>query len=82
MEVRFTYTARDDLRRLPYDVQKRIAKKMRFYAAQKDPLRFAKRLVDSREGEFRFRIGEYRVVFDVARDTIFVLKISKRDRAY
>lgn len=35
MEIHYTYKARDELARLPKDIQKRIAKKMRFYSSQK-----------------------------------------------
>ena len=55
---------------------------MRFYASQENPLTFAQRLVDVREGQFRFRIGDYRVIFDVAKDSIYVLKIAKRSDVY
>ena len=55
---------------------------MRFYIEQGQPLKFAKRLTDYREGEFRFRIGYYRVVFDVKDNTIYIIKIDKRDQAY
>ncbi len=82
MEIRYTYKAADDLRKLPFDVQKRIAAKMRFYAEQSDPLKFAKRLQNREEGEFGFRIGDYRIIFDAVRGAIFVLKIGKRDSVY
>jgi len=55
---------------------------MRFFAAYKDPLKFAERLTDYLEGSFRFRIGDYRVAFDVVKGDIYVLKIKKRDKAY
>ena len=61
---------------------KRIAYKMRFYAVQENPLRFAEKLTEPREGEFRFRVGDYRIIFDVVSNKIFVLKIKKRDEAY
>ena len=67
---------------LPKSVQKRIAEKMRFYGRQEDPLKFAKRLTDYREGEYRFRIGKYRLTFDVKNNAIHILKIEKRDKAY
>ena len=67
---------------LPTAIQKRIAKKMRFYVDQKDPLRFAKRLTEPREGEFRFRVGDYRIIFDVVDKKIFVLAVKRRDDAY
>ena len=55
---------------------------MCFYAKQENPLKFAKRLTDYREGEFRFRIGIYRLIFDVKRGAIYILKIDKRDSIY
>lgn len=55
---------------------------MIFFSEQSDPLKFAKRLVDIKEGEYRFRIGDWRVIFDVIDDKIFVLKIAKRDKVY
>ena len=82
MEIHYTYRVADDLRKLPRTVQKRIAVKMRFYVKQSDPLAFAKRIQNIDEGEFRFRIGDYRVIFDCFRATIFVLRIVRRDKAY
>ena len=82
MEIHYTYRAADDLRKLPRIVQKRIAIKMRFYAKQSDPLAFAKRIQNPDEGQFRFRVGDHRVIFDVIRATIFVLRIVRRDKAY
>ncbi len=82
MEIFYTHKAAEQFKNLPRTVQKRIAIKMRFYVKQKDPLKFAKHLVDYREGDFRFRVGAYRLIFDVDRDTIYILKVEKRDRAY
>jgi mRNA interferase RelE/StbE len=82
MEIYYTRKSAGELKNLPDSVKKRIIDKMRFYAAQKNPLKFAKRLVDYNEGEYRFRIGDYRVIFDVRDDIIYVLKIDKRDKVY
>jgi len=82
MEIHYTYKAAGNLEKLPKEIQKRIVKKMRFYATQSDPLQFAERLIEPREGGFRFRIGDYRAVFDVVSKKIFVLAIKKRDKAY
>ena len=82
MKIFYTHRAAEELKSLSKQVQKRIVTKMRFYANQEDPLVFGKRLVDVREGQFRFRIGGYRVVFDVAKDSIYVLKIGKRSEIY
>ena len=82
MKFSYTHKAVRDLENLPLIAQKRIAKKMRFYAEQKNPLKFAERLTEPREGEFRFRIGDYRVIFDTIKSQIVVLAIRKRDKAY
>lgn len=82
MRIHYTYKAAKDLENLPFASQKRIAKKMRFYAEQNDPMKFAEHLTEPREGEFRFRVGDYRVIFDVAKNKIIVLTIRKRDEAY
>lgn len=82
MKIFYTHRATNQLKKLPRLIQERIAEKMRFYSEQEDPLRFARRLVDKGEGEFRFRIGNYRVAFDIKKGDIYVVKIKKRDKAY
>jgi len=82
MKIFYTHGAAEELKSLSKPDQKRIVSKMRFYAGQENPLTFAKRLVDVRGGQFRYRIGDYRVIFDVARDSIYVLKIAKRSDIY
>ena len=82
MKIFYTHKAGKQLKTFPRAIQKRIIKKMRFYADQNNPLEFAEHLTDRREGEFRFRIGDYRVIFDVKRNNIYILKIGKRDKIY
>ena len=82
MKVFYADRAAKQLENLSCSDQGRIVVKMRFYAFQTDPLKFAKCLSDEREGRFRFRIGDHRVVFDVKNDTIYVLKIGKRESVY
>lgn len=82
MEIFYTYKAAKQLENLSLSIQKRIAEKMRFYAKQKDPLKFAKHLTDYREGEFRFRIGMHRATFDVRRNIIYILNVKARDKSY
>lgn len=82
MEIRYTLRAQKDLETFSREVQRRIVIKMRFYSSQKDSLKFAKRLTNPTEGQFRFRIGDCRLVFDVIAGTIYILKILRRDKAY
>lgn len=82
MEIIYLPKAAKDLKGLPLDIQKRIANKMRFYGSSQNPLKHAKKLIFYELGEFRFRVGDYRVIFDVKKNTIYVLKIQKRDDVY
>ena len=82
MRIEFTPHSIRDLHRLPRSIQIRIAEKIRFFSKQDNPLKFAERLSKPALGSFRFRIGDYRVVFDLMDGTIFVLKIAKRDEVY
>jgi mRNA interferase RelE/StbE len=72
--------AREQLRKLPRSVQSRIIKKVLFYAAQPNPLSFAKPLTGY--NAYRFRIGDYRAIFETADDTISILRIVKHEGAY
>lgn len=82
MEIRYTRKAEEQFRKLSRDVQQRIAKKMRFFSEQADPLKFAKRLTDTDDGVYRFRIGRWRVRFDIVYKTIYVVKVAIRDKSY
>jgi mRNA interferase RelE/StbE len=85
---RFEYTknAARDLRQLDRQVSKRILKKMDFFSKQEDPLKFATKLTDPSLGEYRFRVGDYRVLFDIDKDgnvkILMVLSIKHRREAY
>ena len=75
--------AAEDLNSLPKSVQKRIIQKMRFFISQDDPVKFAKKLKRPKRGQYRFRIGDHRVIFDVGQGKeIIILKIAKRDEIY
>lgn len=79
-EVILTRRAQDDLRRLDRFVQKRIVKKLQFFA--KDPFGYSEKLIDSSLGNYRFRIGSYRAIFDVDGNKIIVLRIGHRREIY
>ena len=47
-----------------------------------DPLKHAEKLTESRMGEYRFRIGNYSVIFDVEGNEIVVLRVGHRKDIY
>lgn len=78
----FTPQALKQIKKLPENIQKRIIKKLDLYCT-KDPFQFADSLIDSRLGNYRFRIGDYRVIFDrLSANSILVLKVGHRREIY
>jgi len=82
MEIIFTHSAFLQLKELDRKIKKRILNKLKFFASQKNPLQFAESLRDRRFGQFRFRIGDYRVIFDVEKEKIIILKVGHRKDIY
>ena len=79
-ELVYTRRAVKDIQRLDADSKERIRKTLLRY--KQSPLVYADRLTDSRLGTYRFRIGDYRVVFDVEGNEIVVLKVGHRREIY
>lgn len=78
----FKQQAKKDLDSLEKQIRVRILKKLAFYFSQKDPIKFADTLTDSRIGQFRFRIGDFRVIFDHQQGKVIVLTIGHRKDIY
>jgi len=81
-----TKKGRDDLSSIEKEDQKRIANKLRFYLSSDNPLIHAKKLKNSRLGTYRFRIGDYRAIFDIDKKgnitILLILRIKNRKDAY
>ena len=82
MIYRLSYTRRAerDIKKLEPKTKDRIGKALLRYT--KEPLRFAEKLSDPILGEYRFRIGDYRVVFDLGGDEIIILRVGHRREIY
>lgn len=81
-DYEFTVGGFKQLARLPKPIQRQIIKKLDFLVSLHEPLRFANRLINSDIGTYRFRIGDYRVVFDLEEETIVILAIGHRKDIY
>lgn len=78
----FKKKAVKEIDKLPSKIRKRILEKLKFYSLQKNPLKFAEKLKDRRFGEYRYRVGDYRILFDVEAKKIIILKIGHRKDIY
>ncbi|MFA4918854.1 MAG: type II toxin-antitoxin system RelE/ParE family toxin [Thermodesulfovibrionales bacterium] len=79
-KVVITHNALKDINNLTQDVKKRIASKIKEYS--NDPIHYSRKLTDPKIGSYRFRIGDYRVIFDIEDETIIVLRVGHRKDIY
>ena len=81
-----TKKAKNDFISLEKKVQKKIANKLRFFIAGNHPMKYAKKLKDNRLGSYRFRIGDYRTIFDVDKNgnihLLIILRVKHRKEIY
>lgn len=82
MNYLFRPSADKQFAKLDPQTQSTIVKKLSFFASTPNPLFFAKRMTRFDAGQYRFRIGDYRVTFDVQEQTIVVLAIGHRSEIY
>lgn len=78
----FKLQAYKDLQKLPKEIQKRIVKKLDYFISVENPLVFADSLVNFEIGQYRFRIGDYRIIFDIDDEKIIILTLGHRREIY
>ncbi len=85
-ELRWTIDAVRDLQTLDRKTADRITKKVAWFVHQSDPLRHAEPLLGAYKGVFRFRVGDYRVLFEKDErgnyHVLIVLRVKHRRHAY
>lgn len=82
MDYYFKPSAVKDIKRLPKPVQRRIIHKLDYYTKQINPLKFAEALKYKEIGSYRYRIGDYRVIFDVLNNKLVILAVGHRREIY
>lgn len=79
-ELRYTKRAREDIDRLDSVAKKRLEKKLAML--RDEPFKLSKKLHDSSLGTYRYRLGDYRVVFDIDGHDIVILRVGHRREIY
>lgn len=81
-DYQFTKTSLKRFQKLPKDIQIRIIEKLDYFCSREDPLSFAEILTRSNLGSYRFRIGDYRVAFDVEGENFVIHGVDHRKDIY
>ena len=79
-ELVYTRRAAKDIQKLDAPTRKRIGKALIKF--KESPLDFADKLRGEALGSYRFRVGDYRIVFDLEGRDIVVLRVGHRREIY
>lgn len=71
-----------DIQKLPKYLQKRLKVKIEWFVAQDNPLTFASTLTKPADAQYGFRVGTYRILFDIEDTNIIILHIQHRKDVY
>lgn len=76
----YTHRAERDIAGVDLQIRRRLSRTLLRFST--DPLRHAERLTFSETGTYRFRIGDYRVIFDLHGEEIVILRVGHRREIY
>ncbi len=79
-KVVLTKRSLKDLESIDRYMQNRIAVKLKEYS--KEPQKYGKKLINHKIGTYRFKIGDYRVIFDIDNNNLIILRIGHRKSIY
>lgn len=79
-QLLYTKSVFDDIKKLDLVVKKKIKNKIEKFST--NPVLNAKKLINSSIGTYRWRIGNYRIVFDIDKNNIVILRIGHRREIY
>ncbi len=78
----FTKSAKKDVELLELSVKRQLYKKLMHMRTLSNISAITKKLHNSDLGEYRLRIGNYRLIFDLDKSMIVVLRVQHRKDIY
>lgn len=80
-KIKISSDARKDIKKLEKPELKKLDKAIMMLS--NTPFQpQTKKLTDFPYGEYRYRIGDHRIIFDIYSDTILILRIQHRKEVY
>lgn len=81
-KVLLTAQAKKDVAKLSVTIKRQLYKKLVYFASLDDIKTAAKKLNNYDAGEYRLRVGNFRIILDLDRYTLVVLRIQHRKDIY
>lgn len=82
MRLVYKRPAVKEIRKLSPQIQKRLKAKLEWFADKAYPLNFAESLTKPADAQYRFRVGSYRILFDVEDQDLVILYVQHRKQVY
>jgi mRNA interferase RelE/StbE len=79
-ELIYTRRAKRDIKRLDEETKLRIKKQLEFLL--KSPLTYAEKLTNSTLGDYHFRVGDFRIIFDIDENNMVILRVGHMREIY
>jgi len=76
----YTRKAEKDIKKFDSSIKSRIGNAL--LKLQDNPLLYSEKLSDPALGTYKFRIGDYRVIFDIEGNDVVILRIGHRREIY
>ena len=76
----YTRRAEKDIKKLDSSIKGRIGNAL--LKLQDNPLLYSEKLSDPALGTYKFRIGDYRVIFDIEGNDVVILRVGHRREIY
>ncbi len=76
----YTRRAEKDIKKLDSSIKGRIGNALLKF--QDNPLLYSDKLSDPALGTYKFRIGDYRVIFDIEGNDVVILRVGHRREIY
>jgi mRNA interferase RelE/StbE len=76
----YTRTAGKDIQKINVATRKKLGLKLK--KLETNPLGLSKKLSNSPIGHYRYRIGDYRIIFNIVGQTIVILRVRHRREVY
>jgi len=79
-KIIITQKAFTDINKLDFVIKKKIKSKL--LHLQSAPKKLSRSLKHSELGQYRYRIGDYRIIFDLNKEKIILLRVGHRKEIY
>jgi mRNA interferase RelE/StbE len=70
------------IQKLSPQVRKRLKVKLEWFIDQVNPIDFSEVLTKPADAQYRFRVGSYRILFDIEDNKIVILYVQHRKDVY